>query len=324
MAILKWQRGVNDWVQLYGNILRNRLRRDKNLSDLTDTLQAKKNLGLFGDVVDHHHDNRYMPIVTRIESKLDREIQDRLDSEKALDSQLRTKAESEVNAAIESFGVSVSQEGNLRKQEDNNIRQMHEKDKVALEKQIAKETTDRMSDKEELINRIDMERGDRAIAIMQEAESRNKAITKAKQEMHEEGDQIGIKVELEAKARDEAIEAKASELLGRILQEVSDRDAAIAEARSALIAAITNEASIRDANKDELDNVVKALTNLIDQRYKDTEALVNTYSEKYFVGPNPPENPVDRQTLWFNTTDGKEEIRIYKNGKWTLFGAGYL
>ena len=68
MSLLKWKKSEkeNDWVTLYGTVLKNRLRRDKNLADLTDKTEAKRNLGLLGDVSDHNHDGRYMAMLQRI------------------------------------------------------------------------------------------------------------------------------------------------------------------------------------------------------------------------------------------------------------------
>ena len=70
MSLLKWKKAENDWVTLYGSVLKNRLRRDKNLADLTDATEAKKNLGLLGDVSDHNHDSRYMPMLQRVADDL--------------------------------------------------------------------------------------------------------------------------------------------------------------------------------------------------------------------------------------------------------------
>lgn len=324
MAILKWQKGNNEWVQLYGSALRNRLRRDKNLSDLTNATEAKKNIGLYGDVPDHHHDSRYMPILSRIEGKVDTEISDRKADAKSMENTLRTMAEAEVSAAIQGFGVSIAQEASERKREDNNILKQHEEDKLTLEKEIAKEGTERQTDKAEVISRINIERNDRSIAVMQEQKDRDAAIKEAMAELREDDARITEAIKQEVADRNTAIDAKATELVGKILQEANDRNRAIEEARKALLAAINNEAAIRIANKSELDSRIDTLEKLLNQRYSDAEDTINRYFSRFYIGKNPPENPEADKTIWFNITDGTEEIRIYKNGKWTLFGAGYL
>lgn len=48
-----------EWIPLYFKELANRLRRDKNLSDLKDKTEALQNLGLDGTVETHNHDTLY-------------------------------------------------------------------------------------------------------------------------------------------------------------------------------------------------------------------------------------------------------------------------
>ena len=324
MAILKWQKGANEWVQLYGSTLRNRLRRDKNLSDLTNATEAKKNLGLYGDVSDHHHDSRYLPMIQTLDGKLSTEIEDRKSNLKSLASEMRTMAESEVSAAIESFGVSISTEAENRKDADDGIRKLHEQDKLALEKEISAESTERQTDKGELISRIDAERSDRTIAIEQEVKDRNEAIQKMAEQIREDNTQFTAAIEKEAAARDAAIEAKASELQGKISQEAYERDKAIAEAKSALTSAIADEAAMRLADRSAADSAIRALSELINQKVVDVVNEMKANLTNYYVGDKPPENPVNGKTVWFSTADGTEEIRIFKNGAWKLFGAGYL
>lgn len=63
MALLKWK-NATDWVTFYADAIRNRLRRDLNLSDLLDKQVARTNLELFGDNNHtHYHDDRYLPLI---------------------------------------------------------------------------------------------------------------------------------------------------------------------------------------------------------------------------------------------------------------------
>lgn len=71
MATIKYHNNNGDWVSLYADAIKNRLRKDKNLSDLLDVAEARKNLELTGDNNHtHYHDDRYLP-------KIEKEVQDR-------------------------------------------------------------------------------------------------------------------------------------------------------------------------------------------------------------------------------------------------------
>ena len=58
-----------DWIALYAEAIQNRCRRDLNLSDVNSITEAKRNLGLIGEVTDHYHDGRYYT-ETEIDSKV--------------------------------------------------------------------------------------------------------------------------------------------------------------------------------------------------------------------------------------------------------------
>lgn len=61
---LKLKTAEDEWVQIYGNAINNRLRKDKNLSDVDDKAEARKNLEIIGDNnTTHYHDNRYIPLI---------------------------------------------------------------------------------------------------------------------------------------------------------------------------------------------------------------------------------------------------------------------
>lgn len=62
--LLKFKKDATQWWTLYVEAIKNRLRRDKNLSDLTNVAAARVNLELVGDNNQtHFHDNRYLPVI---------------------------------------------------------------------------------------------------------------------------------------------------------------------------------------------------------------------------------------------------------------------
>ena len=61
---IKFKKDKNSWEQIYGNEINNRLRKDKNLSDVNDKAESRKNLELVGDNnTTHFHDSRYVPMI---------------------------------------------------------------------------------------------------------------------------------------------------------------------------------------------------------------------------------------------------------------------
>ena len=59
-GILNFLGETGKWKPLYVAYLRNRLRKDKNLSDVENKEEARGNLGLLNEVTDHWHDSRYV------------------------------------------------------------------------------------------------------------------------------------------------------------------------------------------------------------------------------------------------------------------------
>jgi hypothetical protein len=91
MALLKFKNGAMQWVALYANEIRNRLRVDMNLSDIADKLLARKNLELDGDNNQtHYHDSRYMPKIQEAEARMNQRINDEAVSRDNSDQDLQT------------------------------------------------------------------------------------------------------------------------------------------------------------------------------------------------------------------------------------------
>lgn len=324
MAVLKWQRGANDWVQLYGSVLRNRLRRDKNLADLTDIEEAQKNLGLFGDVVTHNHDTLYKPVLERIEGKVDQEIENRKMAIKNVSSDLRARAEAAVSSAIESFGISISQEASIRKESDNKLDLKIAESRLEAANAVQQESMYRANDKKELIGRIEDERLARESAIDGEQKDRDAAIAEALQQLSQEVDDRKAAINQEVAERNDAIDRKAVELQGAISKETTTREQEIADLKSWASALISSETAERNASEKDMEAKDEDLLRLIEQRFKDAILYVNSTMLNYCVGDQPPANPVNNKTVWFDTTNDSEEIKIFKDNRWVLFGAGYL
>lgn len=76
MDIIKYFKDQR-WIPLYIAELKNRLRKDKNLSDIANPAKAVENLGLTGEVETHTHDKRYALItdtnreIGRIDKRID-------------------------------------------------------------------------------------------------------------------------------------------------------------------------------------------------------------------------------------------------------------
>lgn len=70
MAVLKWK-SAQGWLVFYANFLKNCLQKTKNLADLTDRAEARKNLELIGDVTTHNHDSYYMPIINNFKKEIE-------------------------------------------------------------------------------------------------------------------------------------------------------------------------------------------------------------------------------------------------------------
>lgn len=64
MSLLKWKNSTGEWISIYMQALRNRLRKDKNLADIQDKAAARKNLEIVGENnTTHLHDHRYLPLI---------------------------------------------------------------------------------------------------------------------------------------------------------------------------------------------------------------------------------------------------------------------
>ena len=62
-----------DWLTFYAEYILNRLRRDRNLSDVNSVSEARKNLEIIGDNnTTHFHDSRYLPKIDAVKELINK------------------------------------------------------------------------------------------------------------------------------------------------------------------------------------------------------------------------------------------------------------
>lgn len=322
--LLKWRRNTGEWVVMYGDALKNRLRRDKNLADLTNRTEAKKNLGVFGEVTDHYHDARYMTRIEALEGNLIREAQAREQAQKLSDQALRKKIEAEVNAVLQAYNVSIADERKVRQNADNDIIQ-----------QINNEVKNRTQLLADVKKIQDKDRSDAQKLVNEEIQMRTAAITESERKegiehenikklINKEAENRKAAIETEVKNRNTAIDNKATTIQGWISTEATNRDNAIAKAQTTVTELVNAEASAR---RTDVGNLQKADGD-IKKAYGEADAairkdIVDRFSH-FAVSKAAPAHPVNNKTIWFNISDNVERILIYKNNQWVDFGSRYL
>lgn len=324
MSVLKWQKGANEWVTLYGTVLKNRLRKDKNLADLEDATEAKKNLGLIGDVTDHNHDSRYMTLIAQVQDKIDREINDRKQREDSFYDELRANIDGEVSTAVTRYDVSIKKEAEERKKADDDLtivinQKVNERDTA-----IQQEADARAADKSELERMIDAQR---SLWLSDIGEAEKRGDDKLAEQMKSVPQEAQARADgdtAEAKARADADDKLRSALMSRVNAEVTDRDAAIAQAKEDLTALIKRESEERKMHVKNLQDEDISINQKLDERYQELINLMSGKFQNFHVGNKPPTNPVNGLTIWFYTGEGEECIRVYMNDRWITFGACFL
>lgn len=89
------------WVTLYKSLFESFLSKDKNLADLPNVEEARKNLGLTGDVTTHNHDSRYLPLIQQKYDDLNNKI---TNMDKKLDDQKHNFFNS-INCSLADFSL---------------------------------------------------------------------------------------------------------------------------------------------------------------------------------------------------------------------------
>lgn len=324
MSLLKWKKAENDWVTLYGSVLKNRLRRDKNLADLTDATEAKKNLGLLGDVSDHNHDSRYMPMLQRVADDLSRETEARTTWETNFDQEIHASVEAQVENVILQYGASINTEALKRESGDLEIKRL-----------IADNTTDfneKLNDAEKAREKVlatakqyvEDERSQREAAIQEEARNRELGDNDVKKIIDEKVVERQNAIAAEGVKRNEAIEKKASEIKGWIAEEENARKLAVSGEAGEREKAISGESKKLSDAVDMLQKSDKTLDDKIAEKYESLRLYIEKLIGNFYVGTVQPSNPVNNQTIWFYTAKGEESIRVFKDNKWATFGASYL
>lgn len=324
MSLLKWKKAENDWVTLYGSVLKNRLRRDKNLADLTDATEAKKNLGLLGDVSDHNHDSRYMPMLQRVADDLSRETEARTTWETNFDQEIHASVEAQVENVIREYGASINAEAVKRDLADTKL------------KSLIQQNTDDFNDKFRDAEKTHTKILATAKGYVEDEHSQREAALQEEERNREDGDKavqavidqkvIECKNDIAAEGvkRNEAIEKKASEIKSWIAEEANARKLAVSGEAGDREKAISAESKKLSDAVDMLQKADKAMDDKLTEKYETLRQYIEKLIGKFYIGTVQPSNPVNNQSIWFYTAKGEESIRVFKDNKWVTFGASYL
>lgn len=155
--LLKIKETSDKWYSFFSSAIKNRLRRDLNLSDLTDVVQARKNIELDGDNnATHFHDSRYMPQInenTKVSKQNRRDILQEIKERIAADNELRkliTDSSANQQNSIDKLINDLYEEIQARIKGDN-----------ILTTNLNVEKTERNTDVSNLLTKIDIEKTNR-------------------------------------------------------------------------------------------------------------------------------------------------------------------
>ena len=184
MAILKY-RDNEGFKSLYTDEIKNRLRKDLNLSDLTNIEDARTNLELTGENNHtHYHDDRYLP-------KIEAEANQRETSDNEIKELINNKVEEIINTSNNDISNlqetinnriddviaqevidrnnAITQEKNERKEEDAKLQSSIN----GLTSSLNQEITDRQTADNQLRNSLNQEISDRKSADSAATNDRN-------------------------------------------------------------------------------------------------------------------------------------------------------
>ena len=117
--ILKFKNTLKEWRSLYTDAIKNRLRRDLNLSDVFNVQTTRDNIGLSGDNNHtHYHDDRYMPVISRGDAT---EAKSRTDADDKLSKKIDKVIVDYQNADTYTYNTLMNEIDKLRKNIENNI-----------------------------------------------------------------------------------------------------------------------------------------------------------------------------------------------------------
>lgn len=110
MPNLKFLADNKEWKSAFREIIsaiKNRLRKDKNLSDVENVVQARKNLEIIGDNNHtHYHDDRYIPLIDATTASVEQEASDR-DAAIRAEAQIRAAADASLTQSINNVSNSI-------------------------------------------------------------------------------------------------------------------------------------------------------------------------------------------------------------------------
>ena len=110
MPNLKFLADNKEWKSAFREIIsaiKNRLRKDKNLGDVENVAQARKNLEIVGDNNHtHYHDDRYIPLINAATASVQQEAVDR-DAAIRAEAQIRAAADASLTQSINNVSNSM-------------------------------------------------------------------------------------------------------------------------------------------------------------------------------------------------------------------------
>ena len=166
--LLKMKTAAKKWYSFYATAIKNRLRRDLNLSDLNDIAEARHNIELDGDNNEtHYHDNRYIPLINdnkniseQNKKDLLTEITDRIKADNNLRDLINTSGQ-QIQNNYEQIIDDLYNETQARMQEDKHLLDLIDNIKVNsmtnvsnLENGLETEIRNRIKGDEEIQNKI--------------------------------------------------------------------------------------------------------------------------------------------------------------------------
>lgn len=245
MAILKY-RDNEGFKSLYTDAIKNRLRKDLNLSDVENIQEARENLELTGDNNHtHYHDDRYLPKIeeeankretadNEIKNLINTKIEETINTSNNTINNIKQTIDEKIDAAISQEVTdrtnAINQEAAKRQEEDTKLQNAIN----GLNSSLNQEITDRTNADNQLRDALNKEISDRKDAdkvaendrnsirdaLNQEIADRKNADTAATNDRNNIRDQLGQET-IDRQNADKNLQAQITETKNQIPQIVN-------------------------------------------------------------------------------------------------------